>query len=131
MRRREDTDTAVIDIMTNKLGLQVNDTDLDRSHRIGRKTQRSTKPRLIIVKFVSYKVRAEVFRSKRGLKKTGLGITESLTDKRAELYSSVSDHPNVEATWTIDGRVVALRRDNKTKVHIESPKDLHKLTNST
>ena len=98
--------------MTNKLGLQVNDTDLDRSHRIGRKTQRSTKPRPIIVKFVSYKVRAEVFRSKR-------------------VYSSVSDHPNVEATWTIDGKVVALRRDNKTKVHIESPKDLHKLTNST
>ena len=29
MKRRENTDAAVIDIMTNKLGLQVNDTDLD------------------------------------------------------------------------------------------------------
>ena len=101
--------------MTNKLGLQVDNTDLNRSHRIGRKTQRSTKPRLIIVKFVFYKVLAEVFRSKRGSKKTGLGITESLTRKRAELYNSVSDHPNVEATWTIDGMVVALRRDNKNQ----------------
>ena len=117
--------------MTNKLGLQVNDTDFNRSHRIVRKMQRSTKPRPIIVKFVSYKVRAEVFRSKRGLKKTGLGITNSLTRKRTELYGSVSDNPNVEATWMIDGRVVALRRDNKTKVHTESPKDLHKLTNFT
>ena len=89
MRIRENTDAAVIDIMTNKLGLQVNDTDLDRSHRVGRKTQRSTKPRPIIVKFVTYKVRAEVFRSKRGLKKTGLGNTESLTRKKAQLYSSV------------------------------------------
>ena len=87
--RRENTDAAVIDIMTNKLGLQVNDTDLDRSHRVGRKTQRATKLRPIIVKFVSCKVRAEVFRSKRGLKKTGLGITESLTRKKAQLYSSV------------------------------------------
>ena len=67
----------VIGIKTNNLGLQVNDTDLERSHRIGRKTQRSTKPRPILVKFVSYKVLAEVFRSKRDLKKTGLGITES------------------------------------------------------
>ena len=126
--RSENTNTAVIAIMNNKLGIRVNESDLDRSHRIGRQKRSAAKPGPIIVKFISYKTRAEVFRNKRSLKQTRLGITESLTRKRAELYSNVSDHPNVETAWTIDGRVVALRYDTKTKVYIESPKDLCKLT---
>ena len=104
MRRRENTDAAVINIMTNKLGLQVNDTDLDRSHRIGRKTQRSTKPRPIIVKFVSYKVRAEVFSNKRGLKKTGLGITENLTRKTIKERNYTAPFLTIQ-TWKQHGRL--------------------------
>ena len=104
MRRRENTDAAVINIMTNKLGLQVNDTALDRSHRIGRKTQRSTKPRPIIVKFVSYKVRAEVFSSKRGLKKTGLGITENLTRKTIKERNYTALFLTIQ-TWKQHGRL--------------------------
>ena len=51
--KRENTDAAVIEIMTNKLGIRVKETG-----RIGGK-KRSVKPRPIIIKFRLYQVRAK------------------------------------------------------------------------
>ena len=84
------------------------------------------KPRPIIVKFVSYKVRSEVFRSKRKLKGSGVRITESLTKKRMELYNSVLNDSNVKTAWTLDGKIIALINDER-KVSLESFNDLYKL----
>ena len=124
----EDTDAIAIDIVRNKLGLEIDRTQLDRSHRLGRRniSQTRPKPRPIILKFVSYNVRSEVFRRKRRLKGSGLGVTESLTRKRMELYSTVNNHSNVQSTWTLDGMIIALRNDQR-KIIVESPKDLSKL----
>lgn len=133
-RSRENTDDVVLDVFNNKLGLNLDGTDLDRSHRIGRRSPQSgssepNKPRPVIVKFVSYNVRAEVFRSKRKLKGTGLGVSESLTKRRMELYKQVSKHQNTDTAWTLDGRIIALRKVDQRKVVIDSPSDLYKLSN--
>jgi hypothetical protein len=55
-----------------------------------------------------------------------LGVTESLTRKRMELYSTVNNHSNVSSTWALDGMIIALRNDQR-KIIVESPKDLSKL----
>lgn len=126
----EDTDALVINVLSQKLGLQVDKAHLDRSHRLGRRNPQSgirSKPRPVIAKFVSYNTRSDVFRQKRKLKGTGMGITESLTKQRMLLYKAVSEHRNVSSAWSIDGRIIGLRRDNKNKVVIESPIDLRKL----
>jgi hypothetical protein len=124
----EDTDAIAIDIVRNKLGLEIDRTQLDRLHRLWRRniSQTRPKPRPILLKFVSYNVRSEVFRRKRRLKGSGLGVTESLTRKRMELYSTVNNHSNVSSAWTLDGRIIALRNDQR-KIIVESPKDLSKL----
>lgn len=136
-KQRENTDNTVLSIIKEKLELDLDTNDFDRSHRLGRKgfippggeqnaDGVATKPRPIIVKFISYNVRSEVFRHKRALKGSGLGITESLTQKRLELYKSVSKHANVLTVWTQDGRITCLLKSNK-KVIIDSTKDLYKL----
>jgi hypothetical protein len=105
----EDSDALVINVLSEKLGVHVGKAHLDRSHRFGRRNPLSgtrPKPRPVIAKFVSYNTRSDVFRKKRKLKGTGMGITESLTKQRMDLYKAVC---------------------NKNKVVIESPVDLRKL----
>ena len=117
----ENTEALVLGVMNNKLGLGKDSSSLDRCHRLGlgggnheaRGGQTRQKSRPIIVKFVAYSVRSEVFRCKRKLKGTGLAITESLTRRRMETYKAVFKHRKVQSLWTIDGRIVALRTDNQ------------------
>ncbi len=120
----ENTDAIVVSIMKENLGLEITEADLDRSHRLGRKVpnvQSRLKPRPIIVKFLSHNIRSQVYRNKRKLKGTSLGISESLTKKRAELYSAVSKHPNVSSVWTND-------LSDKKKVVLESNGELSRLS---
>ena len=55
----ENTDAIVVSIMKEKLGLEISEADLDRSHRLGRKVpnvQSRPRPRSIIVKFLSHNI---------------------------------------------------------------------------
>lgn len=102
----EDTDNQLIQIVQEKLGIEVCKADIDRSHRVGRKVSGATKPRPIIVKFVSYRKRAEIFREKRKLAKTGLTIREDLTRERLKLLNNAISHFGLQNVWTQDGRVI-------------------------
>ncbi|KAJ4444279.1 hypothetical protein ANN_06071 [Periplaneta americana] len=63
----EDTDIIAINIAA-QIGVELEPRDIDRSHRVGKKGER---PRAVIVKFVSYKKRREMFQNKRKLKNSG------------------------------------------------------------
>ena len=97
--------------ITNSLGVHLDAGCIDRSHRIGRTSPKSAgnrNPRLAIVKFTSYEPRRAIFTSKRKLKGTHIVITENLTRRRVNLVRKARDSPNVEASWTSDGRIVCL-----------------------
>ena len=116
-------------MVNDKLGIKINPSDLDKSHRLMRKIQ-STKPRPIIVRFTSYNVKAEVYKQKRKFKGSGIVITESLTNTRPELYHIVSKHAKVEAVWTSDGKIIITLLSGKNKkVVIENNHDFLKLQN--
>ena len=106
---KEDTDELALGIIKEKLNIHLDGSDLDRSHRIGRKT--NTKSRPIIVKFTSYNTRNKVFRAKRKLKGLGITITESLTKHRMQLLNEAKQITGVKTTWTMDGRIFCLRSD--------------------
>ena len=104
---------SVMRILKDNLGLEIKRMDIDRLHRVGRRRltrgNPKTKPRPVIVKFISYRTRADVFRKKRILKGSGIAISESLTRKRMELLSSVTSHLNIDVSWTLHGRIIAIR----------------------
>ena len=74
----EDTDNIVLEVLNNDMDLNMSKTDLDRSHKIGNpKSKKKSRP--IIVKFVRYNDRRDVFMKKKCLKGKGKLITENLT----------------------------------------------------
>ena len=61
----ESTDDRVLKLFREELNEDVLLADLDRTHRIGKKSDSSSKPHPVIVKFARYKIRKKVFKSKK------------------------------------------------------------------
>ena len=59
--RNEDTDTLSINIINEHLGLDIQPSDIDRTHRIGNKNKARKKGRAIIIKFTRYNTRKKSF----------------------------------------------------------------------
>ena len=60
--------------VAKKISVNLDVADIDSCHRNGERE--AGKPRPIIVKFVSYRKRNEMFRNKRQLKGSGISIWE-------------------------------------------------------
>ena len=63
--KNESTDDRVLKLFREELNEDVLLADLDRTHRIGKKSDSSSKPRPVIVKFARYNIREKVFKSKK------------------------------------------------------------------
>ena len=68
--KNENTDDKVLDLVNNKLQLDLEKEDIDRSHRVGPKA-RNGRPRPIIVRFVSHRMKAKVYKAKGRLRFAG------------------------------------------------------------
>ena len=62
------TDDLVIETISMKMNIEISPADLDRTHRIGKKTPGQNKPGPIIVKLSRYNIRKRVFSNKKSLK---------------------------------------------------------------
>lgn len=126
----ENTTSVVIGTINDRLGLDLERNHLDRTHRLGRpKRPDDTKPRPIIIKFVSYTERSQVYATKRKLKGTSMLISENLTVKRMEIFRAarlMAKEGKISSTWTQDGRITVLTNQDR-KVIIKSLPDLDKL----
>ena len=54
------------------MGIQLADSEIDRSHRLGKK--QDGKPRPIIMKFVRYNMRRKFMKERRKLKGQGMSV---------------------------------------------------------
>ena len=88
-RRHEVTDELVIQTVKSKIGIGIDVRDIDRTHRIGAKTENKRRP--ITVKFARYLERRKVFNSKKILNGKNLSITESLTKLRMSKLKAARD----------------------------------------
>ena len=104
--KTEDTDEMVLDVINNKLNIEMSQISIDRSHRLGKRKGPGQKPRAIIVKFTRYKDRHHVFRNKKLLKGTGISVTESLTVKRMEHLKKAREQHGFGNVWTLDGKIM-------------------------
>lgn len=109
----EDTDQKAIEV-AKKIGVDLSVTDIDRSHRVG--VSNAERPRAIIVKFVSYRKRSEVFLSKKKLKGSGVTVREDLTKCRYRLLQESIQKYGIQNVWTMDGAVIAKVNGEKRKI---------------
>ena len=107
----KDTDIIVPEILNDDMGLNISQTALDRSHRIGNaKTKKKSRP--IIVKFGRYYDRRDVFMNKKCLKGKGKSITESLTAFRMQKLKNARDEHGFFNVWTVDGKIMFKNSEN-------------------
>ena len=140
-RERESTDQLVCDIAKNHMGVNLKPEQIDRSHRVRRRVEPAgglpRRPRAIIVKLTSYRVRQQLMLNKKKLKenKTGFSIYEDLTATNRSLLwdaQKACNEPDskIKSAWTMDGRVVvAIKASNNKTINklIHSKDDLEKL----
>ena len=107
----------VLDIISNKLNIEMSQISIDWSHRLGKRKRPGQKSRTIIVKFTRYKGRHHVFRNKKLLKGSGVSVTESLTLKRMEHLKKVREQHGFANAWTLDGEIMFKRNDGNPKVY--------------
>ena len=135
--QNENTDALIIKTVKDQLGIELQSTDIDRSHRINRRDkdhqqvveeggENAPKPRGIVVKFTRYNVRQQVFNAKTKLKGKPLHIMESLTAMKQSLMYRAQRHSNVLRTYSQDGKITALTKQKK-KIRIFAENDLEKL----
>ena len=74
--KARDKNEMVLDIINNKINIEMSQISIDRSHRLGKGP--GQRPRSIIVKFTRYKVRRHVFRNKKPLKGRSISVSERM-----------------------------------------------------
>ena len=98
------TSEILLDI-AHKNGIEVNASDIDRSHRVGE--QKDSSHRSLLVKFTSYRAKKLFMKKKKELA-GGLYFNEDLTKTRGELlYQARQRRKNdkLNGAWSYDGRV--------------------------
>ena len=113
----EDTDEIALQLINEKIGVELTRQDLDRTHRIGeKKPGRKTRP--IIVKLARYNKRKQVFQNRKKMKGTGYSVTESLTALRMRKLNEARSKYDFTNVWSIDGRIYYKEGQNsKTKLY--------------
>ena len=109
--QEETTDKILLDIFLNNLGVRLDLSETDRSHRLeedGKITSRS-----IIIKFISYRSRQKVFKVKMKLKDSGYFVFENLTNRRSSLMTDVKKIAGFRRVWTVDGNIFTFDRNGK------------------
>ena len=115
--RNEKTDDLIKNVAT-KVGVEVQDQDIDRSHRLI--APKPGRPRPIIVKFTRYNKRSELIKSRRKLRGTNIGIQEQLTPFNQWLLGKAQELVKrcdiAKAAWSWDGTVTVLVQKEGTSV---------------
>ncbi|MCG8048797.1 MAG: hypothetical protein N0E48_24860 [Candidatus Thiodiazotropha endolucinida] len=122
----ENTDDLILK-MAGDINADVSLQEIDRSHRVGR--PRENKPRDIIVKLSTFRVRQRLFKSRTSLKTNGYAgvfMNEDLTKFRSGLMFTgrkLVKEKRILGAWSSNGTI--LFKDNEDNIHrIQKPEDL-------
>lgn len=123
----ENCEKIAMKILAQNLQVEVNPTDIEAAHRVGKKIPERTNPRPVIVRFVNRKDRDRVMMNKRKLKGSRLFVTEDLTRKNLVLLNEVKKMECVDRAWSFNGNITCVMKD-KEKVRVNLSTDLASLS---
>ena len=106
---QKNTHDLALDIFREKLDIELTQKDLDRTHRIGKNDKRSNRPRPVILKFIRYNDRKNIFSQKKQLINFGMSIAESLTKLSMSKLAKAREEFGLRNVWTVDGRICYIR----------------------
>ena len=104
--KNEKTDDLCLATINELLELAATEADIEHTHRIGKPKDVCQKSRPIIVKFVRYNDRKNVFNKKKKLKGKNISITQSLTATRVKKLKEVREIHSFKNVWISDGEIL-------------------------
>ena len=114
-QKNEDTDSIIINTFKEEMNIKILPNDLDRSDRIGNpKTKKKERP--LMVKFVRYNLRHNIFKNKKLLKGKGVSITESLTKDRMAKLNEARETYGFRNVWTSNGKIFFKDEKNSSSI---------------
>ncbi|XP_022126145.2 uncharacterized protein LOC111000859 [Pieris rapae] len=106
---KEDTTATFSKVITEHLGVTVEDVKISRCHRLGQ-VKKGT-PRPILVKFRDVHLRDSIWYSKTKLKGSGITISEFLNKVRHDTFMEARRLFGVSKCWTRNGTIHILTPD--------------------
>ena len=113
----QEVEANVINILQEKLNLNIDQSTIDRCHPIGKPKNGN---RSVLVKFLSYRQQREVLANRSKLKGTGIGISEDLTKTRYGLNINAVKKYGRKFVWTLDGKIYVKFRGKKYTIVSDS-----------
>ena len=114
---KEKTDQLVLDVINKDMDIDLPISAIEPTHRIGTPKQKKKKSRPIIVKFVRYYDRKNVYVNKKRLKGKVISVTESLTKFRMQKPLEARETHGFSNTWTIDSLIMYKGENNKAVIY--------------
>ena len=123
----ESTIDVVIETIKKNLNIELQKSDIDRTHRLGTYNSNATNPRSIVIKFSNYTSRSLIYGERRRLRDTKLFLNDHLTATRsrylyiARLYKKSDLITNA---WSAEGRILVRDKADKKTFAIVCLSDL-------
>ncbi|CAG9815558.1 unnamed protein product [Phaedon cochleariae] len=115
--------TTVLSIINNGLKVKCLPSDINNVFRVGKIKNETPKPtRPIVIDFISYMKRNEIFQIKKSIKGSGIYINENLTSARYKLLGQAKEKYGKQEVWSQGGRVCV--KQNGTIRMIKNVEDL-------
>ena len=114
----EDTDGLVKELAARTLDVEIENSDVVCSHRVGKRAEDRSTPRDIIAQFTTHNMKTYVMRNARKLKGTNLFINEDMTKSRVTIAweaRTLKRKRKILDTWSRDGTIFAKVRENAVK----------------
>ena len=134
-RAGEDTDKMCLDLFKKYLKVDLSESDIGRSHRVGKPIPGTdVQHRPIIIRFVTYRAREKVYRARSKLKNNKeVYLNDDLTKKRDTLAFQarvLKRGGHIRETWVYDSKIFLKDQDDRRWI-ITRPADLAKFNPTT
>ncbi|OWF56252.1 Protein unc-13-like C [Mizuhopecten yessoensis] len=118
----------IVEFVTDKLSVNLTRNDINIAHRLGNFNR--AKPRSVIVKFTTRRMKHEIIRARRKLKNTRYVIFEDLTRDNQQILKDAFQLECVKNTYSVDGKLFAvLMNGRKRRLFMDTPLDTGYLMN--
>lgn len=119
--KKEETVEETVSNIMKKIGVNIVSDNLEICHRVGKLVLQ--KPRPILVKFSTYKLRQSVIVNRKHLKGTGITITEDLTKQRINSLNLAKKKFGPKVVWSVNGNIYVFYKNIKHNIKCETDLD--------
>ena len=106
----ENLQEKIIGLAKEELGVEIKDKEIEIAHRIGQTRRSQSKPRAVIIKFLSNKSKMQLLSKRKLLKGKSIAVMEDMASDLAKRLKKFKDKSSVEKAWFVNGKIRFIQR---------------------